>query len=318
MRGVVLSVFSLGLWSLPAAAQDATDVEETPATEEASPEAVEESPPYPVTYKGQATPETSQHWDLEVMYHESRHEEGYKAAKARYTANPNDIEAAWHTTRFMFEIGELIDRTETGMDKDSFYMEMRTIADASHAVNSNDTHLKFAKGVAIGRWGTHKGVIASLFLADDLEDVWLDAADDEGHYSSIGGEEQLPCDIYHGLGIFYRLVPDYWIVKLIAGTKGDLQKSLDYHMKSNTTCPGRISPTKELAATQICLGQSNRDEALIAEGNASLKRVLTIEATSDKDKLDHRHAKLMLADNDMACGYSRDGQQDLDTEKIEQ
>ena len=314
MRGVVVWLFPLWIGVSPAWAQEATEA----VTEESAEEVEDVEEGYPLVFKGQATPETSQHWDLEVMYHESKHEEGYKLAKARYTANPKDVEAAWHTTRFMFEIGELIDRTETGMDKDTFYMEMRTIADASHALTSNDTHLKFAKGVAIGRWGTHKGVIASLFLADDLEDVWLDAADDVGQYSSIGGEEQLPCDIYHGLGIFYRLVPDYWIVKLIAGTKGDLQKSLDYHMKSNTTCPGRISPTKELAATQICLGQSNRDDALIAEGNASLKRVLTIEATSDKDKLDHRHAKLMMADNDMACGYSRYGQQAPDTEKIEQ
>jgi len=136
-------------------------------------------------------------------------------------------------------------------------------------------------------------------------------------YSSIGGEEQLPCDIYHGLGIFYRLVPDSFIVKLLAGTKGDLKKSLDYHMKSNTTCPGRISPNKELAATQICLGLRSRDEALILEGKASLERVLTIEATSDKDRLDHRHVTLMLEDPKMACGYSRDGQQDLDTDPLE-
>ena len=316
MRAVLLSMFPLWLTASPAWAQEAEEAEAETTSEEAEAEAVDEG--YPLVYKGQATPENSQHFDLEVLYHEGKHEEGYKLAKARYTANPKDVEAAWHTTRFMFEIGELIDRTEAAMNKDAFYMEMRTIADASHALNPSDTHLKFAKGVAIGRWGTHKGVIASLFLADDLENVWLDAADDGAVYSSIGGEEQLPCDIYHGLGIFYRLVPDYWIVKLIAGTKGDLQKSLEYHTKSNTVCPGRISPTKELAATQICLGQSNRDDALIAKGNANLKKVLTLDAKSDKDRRDHRHATMMLNDNDMACGYSRDGQQDLDTDQIEQ
>ena len=90
-----------------------------------------------------------------------------------------------------------------------------------------------AMGVAIGRDGTHRGVLASLFNAKRLEDIWLDAADDDFLYASINGEERIPCDVWHGLGIFYRLVPDSWIVKLLAGTKGSLDKSLEFHTKSN-------------------------------------------------------------------------------------
>ena len=92
MRVLVLSLLPFWFVSLPAAAQDATDADENAAVEEAPADATEESPLYPLNYKGQATPETSQHWDLEVMYHESKHEEGYKLAKSRYTANPKDVE----------------------------------------------------------------------------------------------------------------------------------------------------------------------------------------------------------------------------------
>ena len=263
-------------------------------------------------YPGQATEETSRHWDLELMYSAGKHQEGLSIAKQRIADNPIDPEAAWHATRFMFEIGEQIDRTDTSIDKSAFYEEMMQIAETALTAHPNDTHIKFAMGVAIGRDGTHRGVIASLFNAKRLEDIWLDAADDDFLYSSINGEERLPCDVWHGLGIFYRLVPDHWIVKLIAGTKGSLDKSLEFHTKSNTTCTDRIGNMKEWGATQTCIGTKRKDDAMLATGKNTLKRVLELNAITNKDKIDHRHAQAMLDDPSIACGYSRDGQQEID------
>jgi hypothetical protein len=311
----IAALMCLVCLAFPAFAQETTDVASEPMTS-----AVEEpatSSTQELLYPGQATQDTSRHWDLELMYSEGKHSEGLTMAKARIASDPTDPEAAWHATRFMFEIGEQIDRTDTSIDKSAFYAEMMQIAEAALAAHPDDTHIKFAMGVAIGRDGTYCGVLASLFNAKRLEDIWFDASDDDFRYASINGEERIPCDVWHGLGIFYRLVPDSWIVKLLAGTKGSLDKSLEFHTKSNTTCTDRIGNTKEWGATQTCIGTKRKDDAMLAKGKKTLQQVLTLTAVTKKDAIDHRHAQAMIDDPSIACGYSRDGQQEVDAAKLE-
>ena len=67
------------------------------------------------------------------------------------------------------------------------------------------------------------------------------------------------------VGIFYRLVPDWWIVQVLSGTRGDLEKSLAWHEKS-VQCKPVIQNYKELAATQYCLYTKSGDEAMRVAG----------------------------------------------------
>jgi len=52
----------------------------------------------------------------------------------------------------------------------------------------------------------------------------------------------------------YRLVPDSFIVQMLAGTRGGLDKSRGHLEKANRCAPGRIGTMKELGVTQICKG----------------------------------------------------------------
>jgi hypothetical protein len=166
----------------------------------------------------------------------------------------------------------------------------------------------------MARLGTTKGVLSSLFLARGVEADWLAAT--EGTYASLGGEEVLPTDAYHALGVFYRLVPDWWIVQVIAGTRGSLDKSLEMHEKA---VAGRasIDALKELGVTELCIAETRDDQAMRARAMATFDRALGMPAHGDKHKLDQDHIRRMKADPSMACEYSRDGQQDLDRKKLD-
>ena len=110
-------------------------------------------------------------------------------------------------------------------------------------------------------------------MAKDVERDWLAVANQSTwHYSSLDGAEMLPCDVYHGLGIFYRLVPDWWIVQVLAGTRGNLQESLRFNRLSTECKPKEIQNWKELAATQYCLYTKNDDPAMRAAGDRSVAR----------------------------------------------
>ena len=169
--------------------------------------------------------ESSPHYDLEVLYDQGKMDEGLKQAKAELALHPEDPELYWHTARFMFEVGERFDRTDKTIDKVAWYENMVHVIQRGLQRDPKNPHLLFALGIAKGRLGTTKGVLASLFMAKDVESAWLATASSSYRYSSIRGQEQLPCDAYLCLGIFYRLVPDSFVVDLIGGTRGSLDKS---------------------------------------------------------------------------------------------
>ncbi|MEN0063854.1 MAG: hypothetical protein AAGA48_17005 [Myxococcota bacterium] len=241
-----------------------------------------------------------------------RHEE-----ETRIAQTPNDAALYWHKTRFMYEIGERFDADDPSIDKIGHYKKMKAAAEAGLKVAPNDPHLHFALAVSAGRLGTTRGVLASLFLADDVERGFLVPAEHPTFaYASLGGFEQLPCDAFHGLGIFYRLVPDWWVVKVLSGTRGDLEKSVHYNALSTKCKPHSVQNHKELMVSQMCLAQKTKDPALLEEAMAVGKKALALPQKGEVVRIDQRHIRMLMDDPSLSCGYSRDGQQELDEKKL--
>lgn len=273
------------------------------------------APTYPLLYPYQCK-EGEPNYDLEVMYVEGQHREGLAEVERRLASAPT-TQLYWMKARFLYEIGELFERTDTTIDKEAHYQKMLDTAQKGLALAPQDPHLRFARGVAMGRLGTTRGILASLFMADDVERDWLAVAKSTSfQYASLEAREVLPCDAYHALGIFYRLVPDWWIVQAIAGTRGSLEKSLEWHQKATACKPKEPANWLERGVTELCLGQRDGDEAMLAAGRASLQKARGLPAEGGRMKIDVRNAGRVLADESLACEYSRDGQQDLDESKL--
>ena len=204
------------------------------------------------------------------------------------------------------EEGGLVQRTDEGC---------RRLAETGLDLRPDDPHLRFARGLANARLGTTKGVLSSLFLARTVEGDWLYTANSGFTYSALGEKEVLPADVYQALGVFYRLVPDWWIVQVVAGTRGDLDKSHDFLQKAAKS-RANIPILKELGVTQLCIGTKRDDAKMLADGQATLDKALAMPPRDDKHRIDHKHIQMLKADPKMACEYSRDGQQDLDKKKM--
>lgn len=172
-------------------------------------------------------------------------------------------------------------------------------------------HCYLQLGISIGRKATVKGVLRSLRSARSVEDTWQHGLRLSDGKPYMIGDERLDAHFYYALGIFYRLVPDWWIVKLLAGTRGDKQKSIDYHRKSVKL---RSDPSTwlELGVSLACRGQKEDDGAQFKEGLQWIRKVSEIMPNHDLDRVDKRNAKVILANPKLACGYSRDKFQDVD------
>lgn len=311
------ALFALCAFAAPEPTGDSTSTTALPTdppTSEVEVDAPLLGRPYTPTAPGQITVD-SPYWDLEVLYLQEKHLEGQKLAEERY-AKTKDPHLTLHIARFLYQRLE----GEEGMSKDERgeqYDYALAMLDEGIAADPSDKHLHFARGVVLARIGTTRGVLASLRLATEVEGAWLETVESDFVYHSIGTQEHLPCDAYLALGIFYRMVPDSWIVKALAGTKGDLERSLQMQEKGVACSGDRIRNLKELGVTQLCLGQKKKDPELIAAGKASINRYLGLTPTMEAEVVDIKHGVLLLKDPSLACEYSRDGQQDLDESRLE-
>lgn len=267
---------------------------------------------------GQVKPDNA-HWDLEVLYYNSQWQEGLDLSRARLAEHPDDADLYWHVARFLFEMGEQVDRNDPTVDKVELYRQMIEVSEAGLERFPEHAHLHFALGIGKGRLGTTRGVLKSLFLIKDVEAAWSRAASSDYAYRSIDGGEHLPCDAQLTLGILYRIVPDSWIVKVLSGTRGDLERSQHSLEAANACSPGDIGILKELGVTHLCIADRQDDPTHLGLGRQFLEQSLRVPARDDStDLVDHRHIRMLLDDPSLACEYSRDGQQETDAEAIRQ
>lgn len=265
------------------------------------------------TYESPGRPEPGDaHYDLEELYAAAEFKKGLEETKARIAATPDDPELYWHGSRFMFEIGEQFERTDSRMDKKRWYQDLVAMSQKGLDIAPDHPHLKFTWAVGTARLATTKGVLKSLFTAKTVEKTWIEVAESGFRYESLDGNEILPCDVFLTLGIFYRMVPDSMVVKALAGTKGDLKLSLDWHMRSNRCRPGRIGSIKELGVTQLCLGKKKKDQSMLEKGRRTLRDMQKLPSTTATDDIDKRHGLMLIDEPSLACEYSRDGQQDYE------
>jgi tetratricopeptide (TPR) repeat protein len=258
----------------------------------------------------------SRHLELEELFTQGEAEKGLARTDELLKSAPDDPELLIHRFRFLFEKGERIARTDKSLDKLALYEEMLAITERGLKLAPDHPRFLWGRGIATARIGTQRGILASLRSATEIERLWSEVAASGYSYQSLGREEVLPCDAELALGMFYRMVPDWWIVGVIAGTKGDLDRSLALVEKSDRCQPGRLRAVKELGVTQLCIAHKRGDAEMRARGIETLTRARAFATTRPTDIIDVRHTEMLQRDPSLACTYSRDGQLEIDEKKL--
>ncbi|MCC7075025.1 MAG: hypothetical protein IT383_27180 [Deltaproteobacteria bacterium] len=256
------------------------------------------------------------HPDLEALYVDGRFAEGLIEARRRIAVTPDDAHLYGHAARFLYELGELKGKAAPRAERRAIYREMLRLLEEGLRREPGHPLLLFGLGLAKARLGTTDGVLASLWMARSIEDSWRAAIASGFAYRSANGENQLPCDAMVALGIMQRMIPDWWILGVIAGTRGDLDASLALLDHADGCAPGRIRTMKERAATLLCMGTRRGDDARLAEGRALAARVAAMAPATGTERIDVRDARALASEPALACAYSRDGQQDLDERRL--
>lgn len=232
---------------------------------------------------------------------------------------PKMAELYWRQARNEYDRIEMIPRNKKP-SKDQLiarYRKIEKLADQCIALAPKDGNCYQWKGIAMGRRGTTQGMLNSLGEADDLERVFLKAESLAPQYRAENGTANALGDVYDALGQFYRVVPE-WLctfgIRQIVGVCGDLKKSVAYLRKAVAREPKRIEYQKDLAVSLICYGQKHDDKNAVEEGKRILNSLQSLPNVKYSDPIDKEHAKMILKDPSLACGYSRDAQQEQSQE----
>ncbi len=231
--------------------------------------------------------------------------------EAYVSTHPDDPEALWRLARALYEKGELLAGKVPDAERLPIYERVQALSRRVQTLDPNNGQGWLWDGVGMGRVATAKGVLSQLFTADDIERLWMRALQTSTRYASASGNSTFPGDVYNGLGQFYRLCPDWAAMKWISGTRGDIDKSVAYNRKLVEAEPRRIEAVKELGVSLLCKAEKQGDAAAAAEGRMWLEKALAIPGTFPTEKIDHQQIPVILARASEACGYSRDGWEDV-------
>lgn len=241
-------------------------------------------------------------------------------AQARKLA-PQNAEAHWLAGEANYTLGELL--PETAKDRRTkLYEETIALTRAClKNIDPDDAGCNHFFATGMGRLATTRGVMASMRSAADIEKAWLRGLKAKPKRVMVWGDP-LFVNIQYGLGVYYRMAPDWWIMKVMLGTRGDKKKAVELFKAASLAQPYRLELQKEYAVALLCYGTNDDDAKALAEGRALLKRIIAGEFDAQDvratDPTDKKHASEMLAAPEKACGYSRDGYQEIDREKAEE
>lgn len=168
----------------------------------------------------------------------------------------------------------------------------------------------------LGRISTTKGLMNSISAAKELSETIATAIKlNPQHQDTYFNAER--ANAYYASGVFYRIIPDWFIIKWIAGVRGDKMLSLEHIKKATEITPARIDYQVELGAIYLCLAEDKGMEEMRPLGIAALKHAINMEQVMPTDPLDKEYAAGFLKDPSGACGFSRDGIVNLDKNQIE-
>jgi hypothetical protein len=228
---------------------------------------------------------------------------------------PNRAEVYWRQARNEYDRIEEIPRDKKPKKDELIkrYRGIEALADKCSQLDAKDGSCLQWKGIGMGRRGTTQGILNSLGEAKDLEKTFLAAEKLAPQYKSDNGAANALGDIYNALGQLYRVLPE-WLctigIKQIVGVCGSLDKSVDYNKKAVAREPKRIEYQKELGIALTCRGTQKKKPDDVEAGKKILTDLQSLPEVKKTDAIDKQHAKDVIANPKIACGYSRDAQQE--------
>lgn len=234
--------------------------------------------------------------------------------------NPKWVDGLWTIASIAWQWGSSYqDEADLPKARDLF-VKSKQYAERCLKIEPDNAVCKLFLGSAIGSIGTIDGVFASMRNAEDVERLWSEVTEADYDFFFYPGIS-MQGSVRYGLGIFYRLVPDIWLVDLLFGVRGSLTDSVTMHREGIGLDQTNECSELMLAASLVCKAEAKRSSPEGKEGFERLEQLIVNDKKNPTENITLRvcvkDAKKLLETPGNACGYTTSKQQDLDESQLE-
>lgn len=239
--------------------------------------------------------------------------ESFLASNQRYeqlaAAHPESAFLAWRIARNHWRQGERLPVSAKD-DRRAAFTRSLEWAQRSLERDPDCGECVLWAVVARGRLATTVGVIASVPMVKPMaglidRGIALQPTSRDNEWNTTLG------NLYYAASAFYRVAPDGVWVEWVIGARGDKDRALDYIERAIAISPMRVDYRLEHGVVLTCIGVERGDAAALARGRSELAVARTMPHHLGTDAVDQKNAEILLAQPELACGYSRDGFIDL-------
>lgn len=239
-----------------------------------------------------------------------------EAARARDHAE--DASAAyWRGARSIWLAADALGDAATE-ERIAYYERAEALAQQGIEIDPECAPCMLWKFSSMGRLATTRGIWTAAKQVPEMAEL-LDRAialepDDADTLPGI--DNSVLGNLHYSSAIFYRLTPDWFLIRLLLGVRGDKNRALGHIEKALELHPLRMDYQVELGSQYLCMGTTDRDAGKLERGRKQLHRVVERIPESLDDAREIAAAKIMLEDPTKACGYSGDTWIEVDRAKI--
>lgn len=246
----------------------------------------------------------------DLLEDEGKYEESNKILFQVLKADPGNKDACWMIARNYYNLGEEIPHSkETEAKKLAYYEKCKEWSQKSIDNNPQVAEGYFYLGTGISSVVLVQGIARNLNKFKEVENLWLKTLDMHPTYSTPTDNTQANADF--ALCQYYRKAPESSIMKLLFGTRGDLDKAVKYCGEAVKILPNRIDLVKEMGVVLTCRGVRRGNQQDIDAGKKWLAKTKTMEADTKIDRIDQEDAQRIMDNPKLACGYSRVQQEEV-------
>ena len=164
---------------------------------------------------------------------------------------------------------------------------------------------------SMGRLATSRGVLSAMGSVGKMAELLERGIALQPTYRDSANNSVLG-NLYLAGSKFYRILPDSIWVKWLTGVRGDKDRALGYSRKAADLSSGRVDYQVELGVVLLCVGATQEDPSRTRDGYRILARAARMTPHDRRDELAAEHAGMLSAHPERACGYTSQGQIEID------
>lgn len=163
---------------------------------------------------------------------------------------------------------------------------------------------KFFRASLLAKIASIDGIFASLRHGKEIHDIWQEVTSSEYNFS-FRPNVSLIGSAYYGLGLFYRLVPDNFLIDWFWDIRGNKDTSVSLHKKAIEYDKDNPCSMLMLSVALLCRHGSSEEKSEVQEAFKLLKRIQAIEPIDIPQAICKADSVNIAKNPNKTCGYTQ-------------